>query len=120
MLKSVLIGFAVLFALAFVLIFRPVPIVEEEDALIKKGIVTDIFEGSEKDIVFILKDCKTKFYINRGMERGLSIESLKKELINNEVVIKYPKYWTPLDWNGKIKHASKLEFRGKILFNELK
>jgi len=34
--------------------------------------------------------------------------------------VKYPKYWTPLDWNDKIKHISKVEFNNEILFNELK
>lgn len=32
----------------------------------------------------------------------------------------YPKYWTPLDWNNKTIHLSKVEIGTEILFNELK
>ena len=33
---------------------------------------------------------------------------------------KYPKYWTPLDWNNSVRHISKVEFDEEIIFNELK
>ena len=61
-----------------------------------------------------------RFYINRGLENGLELNNLKEKLIGNSIVVKYPKYWTPLDWNDKIKHISKVEFNNEILFNELK
>ena len=51
---------------------------------------------------------------------GLEISELQRKLIGDEIVIKYPKYWTPLDWNNKIRHISKVEFDDEVLFNELK
>ena len=49
----------------------------------------------------------------------ISPEDLENKLIGQVVTMKYPKYWTPLDWNNSIRHISKLEFRDKVLFNEL-
>lgn len=103
-----------------VLIFRPVPIVTESEALIVKGVVTQISEGGTNDIVFRLKDNNTRYYINRGLELGLTLENLRTQLIDHEVTLKYPSYWTPLDWNNSIRHISKVEFGNEVLFNELR
>ena len=102
------------------LILRPVPIVAESEALTIKGVVTYIYEGGIKDVVFRIKETETIYYINRGLENGLDLAELKEKLIGKEVTIKYPKYWTPLDWDNNIKHLSKLEFEGEVIFNELK
>ena len=108
-----------LFLIACVLILRPVPIVKEDKALEVRGLVKTIYEGGVHDVVFLLEDDQTRYYINRGLEMGLDLESLQKELVGQEVLIKYPKYWTPLDWNDEIKHLSKLVYRDSVYFNEL-
>ena len=118
--KNILIVIGVLFLIIAVLIFRPVPIVSEKNAVIEKGIVSDIYEGGVNDIVFRLENNHRRYYINRGLERGLVINSLREKLIGNQIVLKYPKHWTPLDWNNKITHISKVEFNNEILFNELR
>jgi len=118
--KKILIIFAILFVVFTALIFRPVPIVTENKALVVSGIVSDIYEGSVKDIVFQLEDDNHIYYINRGLERGLEMGDLKQNLIGNKVILKYPKHWTPLNWNDKIKHISKVESSGQVFFNELK
>jgi len=124
MIKKILIGLGiglgVLFILSLGFVFKPVPIVSEEKALIEKGIVKSISEGGTNDVLFILENSDTRFYINRGLENGLDLNLLKEKLIGQEVVFKYPKYWTPLDWDNKIKHLSKVEFGNEIIFNELK
>lgn len=120
MLKKILLTFGLIFLLLAVLIFRPVPIVAEEEAIVVQGTVSSIYESGVKDISIKLKDVPTLFYINRGLEQGLIIDSLRKKLLKKSVTIKYPDYWTPLDWNNRIKHISKLEFNQEVLFNELK
>ena len=104
--------------IAGILIFRPVPIISEDKAVVVEGVVSEIHERGVKDIVFKLKGDNTTYYINRGLEHGLTIEELKEKLIGNHVILKYPKYWTPLDWNNKIRHISKVEFNNDVLFNE--
>lgn len=118
--KKIFIGFALLFFLIAVLIFRPVPIVTEDKAIVVKGNVSGIYESGIKDVSFKLKDNPTIYYINRGLENGLHLDSLKAQLIGEEVTIKYPSYWTPLDWDNRIRHLSKLEWNGEVIFNELK
>ena len=102
------------------LIIKPVPIVAEEKAVVVQGLVVDIFEGGVKDVVFKLNDGNSSYYINRGLEHGLIIEDLKEKLVGNHVILKYPKYWTPLDWNNKTRHISKVEFNDEVLFNEFR
>lgn len=112
--------FGALLLISAIAILRPVPIVSEDKALVQKGEVLRITESGVNDVMIILKDIPRTFYINRGLKQGLELEVLRSKLTGKEVTLKYPKYWTPLDWNNKIKHVSKLEFEGEILFNELK
>ena len=118
--KITLVSFSLIVLIIAVLIFRPVPIVTEKNTISESGIVKEIYTNKGNDIIFILENVQRRFYINRGLEMGLELTDLKKRLIGNSIVMKYPKYWTPLDWNDKIKHISKVEFNHEILFNELK
>jgi hypothetical protein len=112
--------FAATFLFIATLILRPVPIVTESEALTTSGTVTYVYEGGVKDVVLRIKDSPRTYYINRGLEEGLDIKALQEKLIGEEVTIKYPQYWTPLDWNDKVKHLSKLEHRGEVIYNELR
>ncbi|MDC3242391.1 hypothetical protein OAT82_01810 [Flavobacteriaceae bacterium] len=103
-----------------ILIFRPVPIVSESKAIAENGIVSKIYSNKGNDIVFVMENSGRRFYINRGLENGLALNNLREKLIGNSITVKYPKYWTPLDWNNSVRHISKVEFNGEALFNELK
>ena len=118
--KITLVSFSLIVLIIAVLIFRTVPIVTEKNTISESGIVKEIYANKGNDIIFILENVQRRFYINRGLEMGLELTDLKKRLIGNLIVVKYPKYWTPLDWNDKIKHISKVEFNHEMLFNELK
>ena len=101
------------------LILRPVPIPAEKDCLSFSGVVVNIYEGGVHDIVFRFRDNPKLYYINRGLERGLRLDSLSN-LLQKEITIKYPKYWTPLDPGNASRHISKIEFEGRTIFSELK
>jgi hypothetical protein len=118
MLKIIPIAIVLILITAGITIFRPVPIVTENEALSISGTVEKLFAGSTNDIVIKLRDNKTRYYINRGTERGLNIDSLKNKILNKPVVLKYPDYWTPLDPNNKVIHISKVETESEVLFNE--
>ena len=118
--KFALILFGMFAFLSFALIFTPVPIVCEDNAIVETGTVKSIYEGGEKDVVIVLDETTRRFYVNRGLENGLDLESLQSQLMGHKVVLKYPKYWTPLDWNNTIKHLSKIEFEGEVIFNEFR
>ena len=114
-----MIAFSLAVVITAVLVLRPVPIISENEAITETGIVSDIYEDGDNDIVFRLENNERIFYINRGLQNGLEINTLKEKLIGNPIILKYPKYWTPLDWNDKIKHLSKVAFKDEIVFNEL-
>lgn len=118
--KIILISFSLIILIIAVLIFRPVPIVSENRTISESGIVTEIYSNKGNDVIFVMENTERKFYINRGLENGLELKNLKEKLIGNPIVVKYPKYWTPLDWNNSIKHISKVECNDEIVFNELK
>ena len=118
--KITLVSFILIVSIIAVLIFRPVPIVSESKAISEIGILKEIYTNKGNDVIFIMLNTERKFYINRGLEYGLELNNLKEKLIGNPIVMKYPKYWTPLDWNNSIRHLSKVEFKNEIIFNELK
>ena len=118
--KITLVSLILIVSIIAVLIFRPVPIVSESKAISEIRIVKEIYSNKGNDVIFIMLNTDRKFYINRGLENGLELNNLKEKLIGNSIVIKYPKYWTPLDWNNSIRHISKVEFKNEIIFNELK
>ena len=115
----ILLGGLIVSATAF-LSLRPVPIPEEQDCLSLKGTVTAIYEGGVKDVVFKLDGKEQSFYINRGLERGLILNDLKTDLIGQEILIKYPDHWTPLDPGNSVVHISKIEHAGQTVFTEMK
>ena len=115
---SIVLGAALL--ILSILCFQPVPVVKGKNAITVKGVIVDVYEGGVNDVVFKLDGDNVSYYVNRGTEFGLNVESLKKKLIGNQVMLKYPDYWTPLDWNNKSRHLSKVEFNDEIIFNELR
>ena len=118
--KKIFVAASILFIIAVFLVFRPVPIIYEEDALEVSGIVEKIKHTEGDDYVFKLKDNPTKYYINRGTEQGLDYKEFESQVLNQEIVVKYPEYWTPLDWNNSIRHISKVELKGETLFSEFR
>lgn len=118
--KRILYVFAFLFVVLCALIFRPVPIIHENDALEVTGYVEHIKLTEGNDFVFHLKDNPTRYYINRGIEAGLDYSDFESRVLNQKIVVKYPEYWTPLDWNNTVRHISKVELNGETLFNEFK
>jgi len=84
--------FAVLFSLPLLAFFvLVVPSPDASNTAEKIGIVTNIFEGGEKDIVFKLSGDEHNYYINRGLETGLKINELMDQLIGREVLLVFPK-----------------------------
>ena len=118
-LKFIFIIFSLLVLVFAVLIFRPVPTVTANEALVTQGVVTDIYEGGVHDIAFRIENDETVYYINRVLEHGLELPQLERQLMGKEITISYPDYWTPLDWNDKIKHIAKVEINGQVIFSEL-
>lgn len=72
--------------------------------------VTGIYEGGVKDVVFSLKHHKS-YYINRGLENGLHLDTLRKQVMGKQVTISYASPTT---------HINRFEINGRTLYSELK
>lgn len=116
--ERLLLVFAGLFLVSFVLVFRPVSAADESACNITSGILVQLHEGGTNDIVFRLKDNEKIYYINRGLEQGLTLEDLGEKLLDNEVKIWSARHWTPLDPKGKTNHICKVTYKDEVLFTE--
>lgn len=101
------------------LTFRPVPKATSTNSKTISGIVSNIQEVGTNDIQIRLEDNQQLYYINRGLESGLSLEQLQQELVGQVVSIEFPEYWTPLDPNNSMRHISKLYTEQQVIFSEL-
>ena len=115
---KILVVAGIAFFVLCILCLRPVPALTKYNAIIDQPIIEEIFEAGDKDIVFTDKHSDKAYYINRGLEKDLSIVSLQARLLNKRVSITYPRHWTLLDPGGKVKHLSKLEIEGEVIYDE--
>jgi len=84
----------------------------QQNCEVMEIIVTKIEEGSSYDIVF--KDEENdQYYINRGLEYGLSLEDLRKVVLNKKVTLHLPKFWI-----GTSEHIAQLTLDEEVLYTE--
>ena len=90
------------------LIQNPTP----EDCVTKEITVNEIVESTSYDIMF--KESNGDFYyINRGLERGLSIDELNETVLNKKVTLHLYKFWF-----GTSEHISQISLDDDIIFTE--
>lgn len=74
--------------------------------------IVEIYEGSSHDIVF-RDGSGDLYYINRGLERGLNLDSLNNQILNKSVTLQLPK----LFW-GTSEHIAQIQLGDQIIFTE--
>ncbi len=77
---------------------------------------TKIYEGGEKDL-FVQAPNGDSYYINRGLEKGFTIDEMKKEIKNKKVTLHLPKQLFGLVTSN---HIAQLTCRDKVLYTEFK
>ena|GEM_PF-669388 len=105
--------------LLLVVIFTPVPRATDNNTFDVHDSIVNVIEGTSNDILFNLKNTKAKPYINRGLERGLSIKELQSKLNGQKVHLKIVDHWTPLDFNKNRPTLAYIEIAdtGEIIFD---
>ena len=84
-----------------------------EDCNIETVKIVKIIEGSSYDIVF--KDNgNDSYYINRGLERGLNLDSLNAKVLNKTVTLHLAKVLGGIT----SEHISQLAIGNDIIFTE--
>jgi len=111
---------AALILLALILILRPVPRATYKNSAVVKDTVSSIADaGGPYDVAIWLKNDKRYFYINRGGQNGIDAAQFNKKLKGKVVSLYYSKHWTPLDPKNKVRHVTRLEYEGEVLYNEI-
>ena len=82
------------------------------------GIVTSIYEDGTKDAVFLIAGQNKVFYINRAIEKNMSISGLTQKLVGKEVDIFYADNWSPLGSIGESKPISELSSGQELVYSE--
>jgi len=78
--------------------------------------VAHISEGGVKDIVFHNRGKDRFYYINRGLEQGLILDSLKTKVLNKTVTLHIAKVM-----GGKTTpHIAQLAMNDEIIYTEFK
>ncbi|GAB5398745.1 MAG: hypothetical protein Aureis2KO_03300 [Aureisphaera sp.] len=73
-----------------------------------------VYEGGDKDIMVAAPNGDF-YYINRGLEQGLTIEGIKKKIKNKKVTLHLPKQ---LFGAVTSNHIAQLTCRDEIVFTE--
>jgi len=74
--------------------------------------IIKIAEVTSSDIVF--SDTHgDHYYINRGLERGLNLDSLNAKVLNKTVTLHLPKLWF-----GTSEHIAQLTVDNEVIFSE--
>ncbi len=110
--KTVLIVAIPVFGLVFItkscVINNPQP----EECEVKEVVISKIYEGSSFDIVFIDKG-GDRYYINRGLEQGLTIPDLQSQVLNKKVTLHLPVLLL-----GTSEHIAQLSVAEDVVFTE--
>ena len=95
------------------------PIPTLENAIYQSGWVEEVREGSGKgDIVIALKGDPAYYYINRGLDQGLSLQQLKAKFEDRKVTLSYVDDWSILDpWN-QTRHISSIKIGQEQVYSE--
>ncbi|AUP79886.1 hypothetical protein C1H87_14705 [Flavivirga eckloniae] len=85
-----------------------------DTSTIKTKTITRIAEGSSYDIVF--NDAQgDRYYINRGLERGLNLDSLNTKILNKKVTLHLAKV---LGGFVTSEHISQMTIENDIIYTE--
>ena len=107
-----IIGIISLLGVCFLLNACIIQNTQPEDCEIKEITVSQIYEGGAMDIVF--SEANGDFYyINRGLEQGLTLTNLQQKVLNKKVTLHLAK--TLMGTSG---HISQLTLEGEIVFTE--
>jgi len=102
------------FCLSLFLMFKSCVInnSQPEDCEVVEVTIKKITEGSSYDIVF--HDTGTDYYyINRGLEQELNLETLNAKVLNKTVTLHLPKLLF-----GTSEHIAQIAIRDDIIFTE--
>lgn len=117
--KNLVFAFSFAAVLVFVFLSGKTGLIKSKAACKKiSGIVSTIYEDGTKDAVIQLEGKKNVFYINRAIDKNLSIPKLSEKLLGKEVDILYADNWSALGTIGESKAISELSAGEELVYSE--
>lgn len=122
--RSIFKGIAILFSVSFitliVLILRPITTLYIDDCIEVTGTVNYIKAYDKSKDIHIRIGDGGRYYINQGLERGLTEIDLISTIMSKEVTIHYADHWTPLDPKRIGRHVARVTYGEEVLYDEIK
>jgi len=118
--KPGIILFTVLIIALLFMVFRPIR-VSRDNSIVINTTVDKVNKGSEDNIILKLNSASGIFYINHGLQKGLNLDTLQKELQNREVSILYLKsnFFSGFSPVKGTKYITELKLGDRVIYSEL-
>lgn len=119
--EKAIISFAILTVIIPAAVFYSIlPEPTLDNCITTSGFVSRVINGSGKrDIVIELQGDEKYYYINRGIERGLSVNSLSRQILNKDIEVMTIKHFSFFDPFGSTKHIAKISTGGVVVYSEM-
>lgn len=99
----------------------PLPAASSSNCEPVEGKVVKVENGSgASDVVIVLANDNAYYYINRGLDRGVKLDALAKQLVDKTVTVYYIKHWSILNFSGKTRHVARIVVNDEVAYNEWK
>jgi hypothetical protein len=101
-------------------VFKPIP-VTRENSIILNTIVYKVSKGSENNVILKLEKGQGTYYINHGLVKGLNLDTLQKQLVNQQVTVLYlkPSFLSGFSPVADTKYITELRLGEKVIYSEL-
>jgi len=119
-LKVLVIGIVCIVGLFFLVFGMPIMSPNESDCTIVRGEVTNLMGNDNTfDISLFLENDDAYYYVNRGLENGLSINELEESLLHQFAEVHYVRHWSLLNFKGKRRHIARIKVGNELLYDEI-
>ena len=98
------------------IVFRPIPSPSPENTVRTLGVIEQVLETRQKNVVFKLKDDDRFYYIKKDLEKDLPFHELQKKLAGKSVEIYYVNHWTLVD-PLRVKHVTKVDLNEMTVYS---
>jgi len=79
------------------------------------GTVIQVYEGGVKDLAFKLKNNPNVYYINRALENGFDLHTIKNELVGEQITLWCAKSRRNPEGGG---HMIQLQYKDSLYYTE--
>lgn len=105
---------------ALFFIFSPIS-VTRDNSIVYNTTVYKVSEGSENNVILKLDNGSGIYFINHGLQKGLNLDTLQKQLVNQQVTILYLKSslvsgFSPV---ASTKYITEVRLGEKVIYTEL-